>query len=156
MIPNAASSSIASPTTTRRRRKRLSMPDCRNSWQCAWPTDVRWGAMKLVIGLGNPGAEYERTRHNIGFRVLDRLANKMGWKWNERRARAMLASGMIGGEKVVLAKPITFMNRSGESVGELLRWYKLQPQDLLVVYDELDLPLGKLRLRPGGKAAGHN
>jgi PTH1 family peptidyl-tRNA hydrolase len=112
--------------------------------------------MKLVIGLGNPGAEYERTRHNIGFRVLDSLASKMGWKWNERRARAMLASGVIGSEKVTLAKPITFMNRSGESVGELVRWYKLQPQDILVVYDELDLPLGVLRLRQGGNAAGHN
>lgn len=112
--------------------------------------------MKLVIGLGNPGKEYERTRHNIGFRVLDKLANKMGWKWNERRARAMLASGTIGGEKVILAKPITFMNRSGESVVELVRWYKVQPADILVVYDELDLPLGKIRLRPGGSAAGHN
>ena len=112
--------------------------------------------MKLVIGLGNPGKEYERTRHNIGFRVLDKLANKMGWKWNERRARAILASGTIGAEKVVLVKPITFMNRSGESVGELVRWYKLQPADILVVYDELDLPLGKIRLRPGGSAAGHN
>jgi peptidyl-tRNA hydrolase, PTH1 family len=112
--------------------------------------------MKLVIGLGNPGAEYERTRHNIGFRVLDRLAKQLGWTWNERRARAILASGMIGGEKVTLAKPITFMNRSGESVGELLRWYKLQPADMLVVLDELDLPPGRLRLRPGGSAAGHN
>jgi PTH1 family peptidyl-tRNA hydrolase len=112
--------------------------------------------MKLVIGLGNPGKEYERTRHNIGYRVLDRLASKHGWKWNERRARAILASGMLGGEKVVLAKPITFMNLSGESAGELLRWYKLQASDILVVYDELDLPLGKLRLLPGGSSAGHN
>jgi PTH1 family peptidyl-tRNA hydrolase len=112
--------------------------------------------MKLIIGLGNPGPEYERTRHNIGFRVLDRLASKYGWKWNERRARALLSSGIIGGEKIVLAKPITFMNRSGESAGELLRWYKLQPQDILVVYDEMDLPLGRLRLRPSGKSAGHN
>lgn len=112
--------------------------------------------MKLIVGLGNPGSQYERTRHNIGFRVLDRLASKHGWKWSERRAHAILSSGMIGGEKSILAKPITFMNRSGESTGELLRWYKLQPQDLLVVSDEMDLPLGRLRLRPSGKSAGHH
>lgn len=112
--------------------------------------------MKLIIGLGNPGAQYEQTRHNVGFRVVDQLAQKQGWRWSERRSRAILASGTINGEKVVLAKPITFMNKSGESVGELARWYKLQPQDILVVYDELDLPLGKVRLRPGGSAAGHN
>ncbi|HJT58266.1 MAG TPA: aminoacyl-tRNA hydrolase [Ktedonobacteraceae bacterium] len=112
--------------------------------------------MKLVIGLGNPGSEYERTRHNVGFRVVDTLAAKHGWKWNERRSRAVLASGTIGSDKVVLAKPLTFMNLSGQSVGELMRWYKLSPQDILVVYDELDLPIGKVRLRPGGSAAGHN
>lgn len=112
--------------------------------------------MKLVIGLGNPGSEYQRTRHNIGFRVVDKLAEKLGWKWSERRSRAILASGMIGPEKVVLVKPLTFMNLSGETVGELMRWYKLQPEDILVVYDELDLPVGKLRLRTKGSAAGHN
>lgn len=112
--------------------------------------------MKLVVGLGNPGAEYEHTRHNVGFRVLDKLAEKQGWKWNERRARAILSSGTIGAEKVLLAKPITYMNNSGESVGELMRWYKLRPEDLLVVYDEMDLPVGRLRLRGDGSAAGHN
>ncbi|HLG74804.1 MAG TPA: aminoacyl-tRNA hydrolase [Ktedonobacteraceae bacterium] len=112
--------------------------------------------MKLVIGLGNPGVEYERTRHNVGFRVVDKLAAKHGWKWNERRSRAVLASGMIGSERVVLAKPLTFMNLSGQSAGELMRWYKLSPQDILVVYDELDLPTGKIRLRARGSAAGHN
>jgi peptidyl-tRNA hydrolase, PTH1 family len=112
--------------------------------------------MKLVIGLGNPGAEYERTRHNVGFRVVDKLAAKHGWKWNERRSRAVLASGTIGSEKVVLAKPLTFMNLSGQTVSELVRWYKLSPEDVLVVYDELDLPVGKIRLRAEGSAAGHN
>lgn len=112
--------------------------------------------MKLVVGLGNPGAEYEHTRHNVGFRVLDKLAAKQGWKWNERRARAILSSGTIGAEKVLLAKPITYMNNSGESVGELMRWYKLRPEDILVIYDEMDLPVGKLRLRGDGSAAGHN
>src|SRR5713226_2846855 len=112
--------------------------------------------MKLVIGLGNPGKEYERTRHNIGYRVVDKLAAQQGWKWNERRGRAVLASGNLGLEKVTLAKPITYMNLSGEAVGELMRWYKLQPEDVLVVYDELDLPVGKVRLLPSGRAAGHN
>jgi len=112
--------------------------------------------MKLVIGLGNPGAEYERTRHNVGFRVVDKLAAKHGWKWNERRSRAVLASGAIGSEKVVLVKPLTFMNLSGQTVGELVRWYKLSPEDVLVVNDELDLPVGKIRLRGEGSAAGHN
>jgi PTH1 family peptidyl-tRNA hydrolase len=112
--------------------------------------------MKLVVGLGNPGPEYKRTRHNAGYRVVDKLASKLGWKWSERRSRAILASGTIGLEKVVLAKPITFMNLSGQAVGELVRWYKIQPEDVLVVYDELDLPVGKIRLRARGSAAGHN
>jgi PTH1 family peptidyl-tRNA hydrolase len=112
--------------------------------------------MKLIIGLGNPGSEYERTRHNVGFRVVDKLAAKHGWKWNERRGRAILASGTIGSEKVVLVKPLTFMNLSGQTVGELVRWYKVPPEDLLVVHDELDLPVGKIRLRARGSAAGHN
>ncbi len=77
--------------------------------------------MKLVVGLGNPGSEYAHTRHNVGFRVVDKLASKLGWKWSERRNRAILASGSIGLEKVVLAKPITFMNLSGQAVGELGR-----------------------------------
>ncbi len=111
--------------------------------------------MKLVIGLGNPGSQYEHTRHNVGFRVIDTLATKLGWRW-ERRSRAMLASGTIGVEKVVLVKPITYMNNSGEAVGELVRWYKAQPQDVLVVCDDLDLPVGKVRLRSGGSAAGQH
>ena len=112
--------------------------------------------MKLIVGLGNPGPQYERTRHNVGFRVVDRLAEKWGFTWSERRARAILASGTVGTEKVVLAKPLTFMNLSGESVGELAHWYKVPPEDILIVYDELDLPTGRVRLRPGGSAAGHN
>ena len=111
--------------------------------------------MKLIIGLGNPGREYELTRHNVGFRVVDRLAEQLGLKW-ERRGRALLASGNIGSEKIVLVKPITYMNNSGEAVGELVRWYKVQPEDILVVYDELDLPVGRVRLRSDGSAGGHN
>jgi len=116
----------------------------------------KWEQMKLVIGLGNPGPQYERTRHNIGFRVVDKIAAKQGWKWSERRSRAVLASGTIGTEKVVLVKPLTFMNLSGEAVGELVRWFKVQPEDILVIYDDLDLPTGKIRLRSKGSAGGHN
>jgi aminoacyl-tRNA hydrolase len=112
--------------------------------------------MKLIVGLGNPGAQYASTRHNVGFRVVERLATKHGWSWNERRSKAVLASGTLGGEKIVLVKPQTYMNLSGEAVGELLRWYKLPLDDLLVVYDEMDLPPGQLRLRGKGSAAGHN
>ena len=111
--------------------------------------------MKLIVGLGNPGQQYEQTRHNVGFRVVDRLAEQQKWSW-ERRGRAMLANGNIGSEKVVLIKPLTFMNNSGEALGELVRWYKVQPEDVLIVYDELDLPLGKVRLRSNGSAGGHN
>jgi PTH1 family peptidyl-tRNA hydrolase len=111
--------------------------------------------MKLIIGLGNPGSQYELTRHNAGFRVVDRLAAQQGWTW-ERRGRAMLANGNIGSEKVVLIKPLTYMNNSGEVVGELVRWYKVQPEDILVVYDELDLPVGKIRLQSHRSAGGHN
>jgi PTH1 family peptidyl-tRNA hydrolase len=111
--------------------------------------------MRLIVGLGNPGAQYEHTRHNVGFRVMDMLAAHYGWQW-ERRKRAMLANGTIGSEKVVLVKPLTYMNNSGEAVGELVHWYKVQPEDLLVIYDELDLPIGKVRLRAKGSAGGHN
>jgi PTH1 family peptidyl-tRNA hydrolase len=111
--------------------------------------------MRLLVGLGNPGAQYEHTRHNVGFRVVDMLAAHDGWQW-ERRKRVMLANGTIGSEKVVLVKPLTYMNNSGEAVGELVHWYKLQPEDLLVIYDELDLPIGKVRLRAKGSTGGHN
>ena len=111
--------------------------------------------MKLIVGLGNPGLQYEQTRHNIGFRSVDKLARKLGWPW-ERHGRAMLASGTLGSEKVTLVKPLTYMNKSGEAVGELARWYKLQSEDVFVVYDELDLPIGKIRLRSNGSAGGHN
>jgi peptidyl-tRNA hydrolase, PTH1 family len=112
--------------------------------------------MKLIVGLGNPGSQYERTRHNVGFRVVNSLAAKWGWSWSERHAKAILASGTVGGEKIVLAKPLTFMNLSGESVGELAHWYKVLPEDILIIYDELDLPVGRLRLGKSGRAAGHN
>ena len=111
--------------------------------------------MKLIIGLGNPGAQYERTRHNVGFHVVDHLAAQQHWRW-ERKGRAMIAGGTLENERVVLVKPLTYMNNSGEAVNELLHWYKLQPDDILVICDDLDLPVGQVRLRPKGSAGGHN
>jgi len=112
--------------------------------------------MKLVVGLGNPGQQYEQTRHNVGFRIVDKLAEKQGWSWSERRGKAILANGNLLGEKIALLKPLTFMNLSGEAVGEVVRWHKIQPEDLLIIFDDLDLPTGKVRLRARGSSGGHN
>jgi len=111
--------------------------------------------MKLVVGLGNPGREYAATRHNIGFMVIDRLAINLGIKIEKKMLKALVGQGQVNGEKVILAKPQTFMNLSGEAVGMLLSWFKLAASDLLVIYDDLDLPPGKLRLRAGGGSGGH-
>jgi len=108
----------------------------------------------LIVGLGNPGAQYERTRHNIGFAVLDLLARRWGISFKEeRRYQGLWAESS---QKNYLLKPTTYMNRSGQSVRAALNWLKLPPEQLLVVYDELALPLGRLRLRPEGSAGGHN
>jgi PTH1 family peptidyl-tRNA hydrolase len=112
--------------------------------------------MKIIVGLGNPGMRYAHTRHNIGFDTVDLLAARQGWAWSGRRSRAVLAEGMLGGEKVLLAKPQTYMNESGAAVGELVRFYKVNLADLLVVSDDLDLPLGKVRLRARGAAGGQH
>ncbi|MGE3277986.1 MAG: aminoacyl-tRNA hydrolase [Vicinamibacterales bacterium] len=112
--------------------------------------------MKLVAGLGNPGPEYRETRHNIGFAVVDRLAER--WHvgtWREAQ-QALVARATLGGESVLLAKPVTFMNLSGEAVGGLARYYKIDPADVLVIVDEVALPLGRLRARREGSAGGHN
>ena len=113
---------------------------------------------KLVVGLGNPGKEYAATRHNIGFAVLDRLAEELNCsfrrKWRFSAEVAEAAAGVAG--KVVLAKPRTYMNRSGVAVGALLNWRKLAPAEMLVVVDDADLPLGQIRLRLSGGSGGHN
>lgn len=113
---------------------------------------------KLVVGLGNPGKEYEGTRHNIGFAVLDRLAEKFGCSFRSKwRFSAKIAEAMAGDAgKVVLAKPQTYMNRSGTAVNTLLQWLKVAPAQLLVVVDDADLPLGQIRLRVAGGSGGHN
>jgi PTH1 family peptidyl-tRNA hydrolase len=109
----------------------------------------------LVVGLGNPGEKYAGTRHNIGFMSLDRLAEEHHFAFARSRNKSKTAEGRIEGKHVVLAKPQTFMNLSGEAVGKLVRKYGVKPDRLIVVHDELDLPLGKIRIRQGGSSAGH-
>jgi PTH1 family peptidyl-tRNA hydrolase len=113
--------------------------------------------VKLIVGLGNPGIEYQFTPHNLGFLAVDRIAEQCGLRVNNRNCRAQTARARIGETEVVLAKPETFMNLSGQSVRELVQEYQVQPeQDLVLLYDELDLPFGTLRIRPRGRSAGHN
>lgn len=114
--------------------------------------------MKLIVGLGNPSKEYEKTRHNAGFLAVADLGLKIqdlgDWRF-EKKFKAEIAEGKIGGEKIVLARPQTYMNKSGEAVGALARFYKLKPHDVWVIHDDLDLPLGTLRIKVGGSSGGH-
>lgn len=110
----------------------------------------------IVVGLGNPEKKYEHTRHNVGFDVLQVLSQKLDIPLNKLRCKALTGEGRIGGESVVLAAPQTYMNLSGQSVVELLRWYKADAKHLIVVYDDVDLPQGRLRVRAGGSAGTHN
>ena len=112
--------------------------------------------MLLVVGLGNPGTRYTSTRHNVGFRFIDLMAKKSEIRLNDRRAKAVLGQGRIAGQELVLAKPRTFMNNSGEGVEYLLARFGGRPSELLVVYDEMALPTGRIRLRASGSHAGHN
>jgi len=113
--------------------------------------------VKLIVGLGNPGIEYQFTPHNMGFLAVDRIAEQCGVRVNNRHCRAQTARTQIAGHEVVLAKPETYMNLSGTSVSELVREYQAKPEeDLVLLYDELDLPFGTLRVRPRGRSAGHN
>src|SRR5947209_6131309 len=112
--------------------------------------------MFLVAGLGNPGEEYAATPHNLGFLVVDRLAARHSIRVTRKENQALVGQGTIGSHKVLLAKPQTFMNLSGVAIKPLLEKNELGPENLILVYDELDLPWGTLRVRPGGSAAGHN
>ena len=112
--------------------------------------------MRLVVGLGNPGREYARTRHNVGFLAVDELVGRLAGVSGRSRFRALVSEGVRGTEKIVTVKPQTFMNLSGTSVREAIHWYKLDLEDVLVVVDDMDLPLGQIRLRPDGSAGGHN
>lgn len=134
-------------------------------------SEGEFAAVKLIVGLGNPGARYARTRHNVGFDVVDLLASRNGWSWERHRAKALVASGSLRvpvtttepgaapafrEEKALLAKPQTYMNDSGLAVSELVRFYKLDLADLLIVCDDLDLPLARVRLRSRGAAGGQH
>lgn len=113
--------------------------------------------MYIIVGLGNPGRQYENTRHNVGFRLIDKLADKHNISVLECKHKAMIGKGYIEGQKVVLVKPQTFMNLSGESVRDVLQFYKVEPDtQLIVVYDDISLAVGALRIRKKGSAGGHN
>ena len=112
--------------------------------------------MKIVIGLGNPGSKYEFTRHNIGFRIIDSLARDMGIEFNKVKSYySLISRGMINNHKVMLVKPQTFMNLSGRAVNRVVSYYKIPLQDLLIVYDDLNLELGQVRIRKKGSSGGH-
>lgn len=119
-------------------------------------------SISLIVGLGNPGAEYERTRHNIGFMAIDRLATSWSISIGKEKrfygifGEGRLSSRLASSGKIRLLKPTTFMNLSGQSVRACADWFKCKPENILVIYDDMDLPLGKLRLRPSGSAGGHN
>lgn len=111
--------------------------------------------MKIIVGLGNPGKEYKNTRHNIGFMVLEEMASRYPVEKQESKFDAIIGEIRINGEKILLVKPLTYMNLSGQSIQPLIRWHKLDLQDFMVIYDDMDLPLGTIRMRASGGSGGH-
>lgn len=112
--------------------------------------------MLLLVGLGNPGPKYAFNRHNIGFMAVDEIVRRHSFSPERSRFQSLTYEGTLGGEKVIAMKPMTYMNESGRAVGEAVRFFKIEPQDVVVIHDELDLPAGKLRIKTGGGAGGHN
>ncbi|GEK28940.1 aminoacyl-tRNA hydrolase [Furfurilactobacillus siliginis] len=112
--------------------------------------------MKMIVGLGNIGAEYDRTRHNVGFMVIDQLAEEYGVTFKRAKQEALVGTALINNEKVLLVKPTTYMNDSGRAVHPLMEYYNLTIDDIIIVHDDMDLPVGKIRLRQKGSAGGHN
>jgi len=110
----------------------------------------------IVVGLGNPGPRYDNTRHNVGFDTIDMLSCKYGIKVSKLKHKALIGDGKIEGKKVILVKPQTFMNLSGESVRDILDWYKIPIKNLIIIYDDIDLEPGKIRVRPKGSSGTHN
>lgn len=110
----------------------------------------------VIVGLGNPGTKYENTRHNVGFDTVELLSRRHNIKITKLKHKALIGDGDIGGKRVILVKPQTFMNLSGESVREIIEWYKIPVKNIIIVYDDIDLAVGKLRLRPKGSAGTHN
>ena len=112
--------------------------------------------MKVIVGLGNRGMEYVGTRHNVGFETIDRLADSYSIDVTQQKHKGSVGQGMIAGQKVLLVKPMTYMNNSGECVSAVVNFYKLSPEDVIVIYDDINLDVGQLRLRERGSAGGHN
>jgi peptidyl-tRNA hydrolase, PTH1 family len=112
--------------------------------------------VKLIVGLGNPGKPYEGTRHNIGFEVIESLANKFSIRLDSAKFKGLYGVGSVNGEKLLLLKPLTYMNLSGESIRAVMDYYQIEKENLVVIYDDLDLPVGRIRLRQKGSAGGHN
>ncbi|PLR80282.1 aminoacyl-tRNA hydrolase [Bacillus canaveralius] len=112
--------------------------------------------MKIIAGLGNPGKQYEQTRHNIGFAIIDLLSARLNIPVDQSKFKGIYGIGHVNGQKVILLKPLTYMNLSGESIRAVLDYYDAGLDDLLIIYDDLDLPVGKIRLRQKGSAGGHN
>lgn len=112
--------------------------------------------MYIIAGLGNPTREYSKTRHNVGFEVIDVLADRLGTTVEDKKFKGLYGRGMIGGEKVLLLKPQTYMNLSGESIREAADFYKVEPDHIIVIYDDISLGVGQLRIRTKGSAGGHN
>ncbi len=110
----------------------------------------------MIAGLGNPGTEYAATKHNVGFMLADALAERLGASSWRTKQDALVAEARLGTEKILLVKPLTYMNESGRAVGPLLSWYKLGPEDLVVIHDDMDIPVGTVRIRKKGSAGGHN
>lgn len=112
--------------------------------------------MRIIVGLGNPGTKYENTRHNAGFMVMDALAKECSLSFDQEKFQAMFAKGKIKGEDVILMKPTTYMNNSGFACREVMDFFKASPEDFLIIYDDIDLDVGRIRLRQKGSAGGHN
>ncbi len=112
--------------------------------------------MKIIVGLGNPGKEYEKTRHNLGFMVIERLSKMLKININKSRMQGIYGVGSYNGEKIILVKPTTYMNLSGDCVSKFLNYYKLDLKDLIVIYDDIDINVGNIRVRPSGKPGTHN
>lgn len=112
--------------------------------------------MKIIAGLGNPGREYVKTKHNVGFMLADALADKLGVSEWRSDFEALVATVNVAGEKILLVKPMTYMNESGRAIASVINYYKLKPTDLIVVHDDMDIPVGKIRIRKKGSTGGHN
>jgi PTH1 family peptidyl-tRNA hydrolase len=113
-------------------------------------------SVKLIVGLGNPGKEYENNRHNFGFKVIDLLSKSLKIDLNKEKNNGLYGIGKLNNEKIILVKPLTYMNLSGDCVVSMLKYYKVIPQDLIVIYDDIDIPVGKIRVKPSGSPGTHN